>query len=160
VWEKILIVDDEHEFGTTLAERLMLRDYDAKAIDNVEMAMIELKQWQPDIVLLDLRMPGLHGIEVLREIKRGKKKDIQVIILTGHGTDKDEQEARSLGGFDFLKKPADIDLLVAKIKEAFAEKVERAMLAATFAEEGVFETATKIIKRKNRRRVYVRGIAC
>lgn len=160
MWEKILIVDDEHEFGTTLAERLMLRDYDAKAIDNVEMAMIELKQWQPDIVLLDLRMPGLHGIEVLREIKRGKKKDIQVIILTGHGTDKDEQEARSLGGFDFLKKPADIDLLVAKIKEAFAEKVERAMLAATFAEEGVFETATKIIKRKNRRRVYVRGIAC
>ncbi len=157
---KVLLVDDEEVFVDTLAQRLRMRDLIVDVVYNGSEALEFIKKDDPDVIVLDLKMPGLHGIEVLREIKRGKKKDIQVIILTGHGTDKDEQEARSLGGFDFLKKPADIDLLVAKIKEAFAEKVERAMLAATFAEEGVFETATKIIKRKNRRRVYVRGIAC
>jgi ActR/RegA family two-component response regulator len=71
-----------------------------------------------------------------------------VIILTGHGTDKDEEEAKKLGGFDYLQKPADIDLLMRKIKEAFTEKIERAMTAATFAEAGDFDKARKIIKKE------------
>lgn len=145
---RVLLVDDEEVFVDTLAQRLRMRDLIVDVVYNGSEALDFIKKNDPDVIVLDLKMPGLYGIEVLREIKQGKKKDIQVIILTGHGTDKDEEEARRLGGFDFLKKPADIDLLVAKIKEAFAEKIERAMLAATFAEEGVFDTAQKIIKKE------------
>jgi DNA-binding NtrC family response regulator len=84
-------------------------------------------------------MPGMHGMEVLQEIKKAHP-DIQVIILTGHGTDKDEEDAKRLGGFDFLKKPADIETLEHKIKAAFKEKMERTLSAIAFAEEGEFNT--------------------
>jgi len=84
---------------------------------------------------------------VLREIKN-KRPQIQVIILTGHGTDKDADEARALGGFDFMRKPADIDLLVAKIKEAFQEKIERTMSAIAFAEGGDLDMARKIMRKE------------
>jgi DNA-binding NtrC family response regulator len=96
-------------------------------------------------MVLDLKMPGLQGMDVLREVRKTYPK-MQVIILTGHGTEKDEEEARRLGGFDFLRKPADIETLVGKISEAYAEKLERMMTAIAFAEEGEFDTAKKIIK--------------
>jgi DNA-binding response OmpR family regulator len=124
-----------------MRELLVDTVYDGK------QALSFIKKAEPDVIVFDLKMPELHGIDVLREIKKSKAH-IQVIILTGHGTDKDEEEARKLGGFDFLRKPADIDLLVAKIKEAFAEKIERAMTAITFAEEGVTDTAKRIIKKE------------
>lgn len=72
-------------------------------------------------MVLDLRMPGIQGMEVLREVKKNHPS-IQVIILTGHGTDKEEEEAKLLGGFCFLKKPADIETLAEQIKGAFSEK--------------------------------------
>lgn len=141
---KVLLVDDEEAFVNTLAQRLIMRDLKVDTVYNGEQALSFIKQTEPDVIVLDLKMPGLHGIEVLREIKN-MKAHIQVIILTGHGSEKEEEESRRLGGFDFLKKPADIDLLVAKIKEAFSEKVERALTAAAFAEEGAFDIAEKII---------------
>jgi DNA-binding response OmpR family regulator len=144
---KVLLVDDEKAFVDTLAQRLSMRELIVDKVYDGEQALSYIKKMDPDVIVLDLKMPGLHGIEVLREIKK-IKHDIQVIILTGHGTDKDEEEARKLGGFDFLRKPADIDLLLAKIKEAFMEKLERAMTAAAFAEEGYFEQAKKIIKKE------------
>ncbi|MBI4844344.1 MAG: response regulator [Nitrospirae bacterium] len=144
---KVLLVDDEVEFVDTLAQRLKMRDLLVDVVYNGEQALSFIRKTSPDVIVLDLKMPGLHGIEVLKEIKKSAS-EIQVIILTGHGTDKDEDEARRLGGFDFLRKPADIDLLVAKIKEAFAEKVERAMTAIAFAEEGALDTARKIIKKE------------
>ncbi len=116
MWEKILIVDDEHEFGTTLAERLMLRDYDAKAIDNVEMAMIELKQWQPDIVLLDLRMPGGFGMNTIRAIKE-INPSCKVLMITGHGGEKNMDKAIESGADGFMLKPVEIDELLRKIEE-------------------------------------------
>lgn len=144
---KVLLVDDEVDFVNTLAQRLKLRELLVDTVYDGPQALDFIKKVEPDVIVLDLKMPGLHGIEVLREIKKSSPK-IQVIILTGHGTEKDEEEARKLGGFDFLRKPADIDLLVAKIKEAFQEKLERAMTAITFAEEGIFDTARKIIKKE------------
>src|SRR3990172_1798595 len=137
---KVLLVDDEVDFVDTLAQRLRMRELLVDTVYDGEQALSFIKKVEPDVIVLDLKMPGLHGIEVLREIK-GSSPQIQVIILTGHGTEKDEDEARKLGGFDFLRKPADIDLLVAKIKEAFMEKVERAMTAVAFAEEGDLEDA-------------------
>jgi DNA-binding NtrC family response regulator len=143
---KVLLVDDEVEFVNTLAQRLKLRDLLVDTVYDGPQALDFIRKLEPDVIVLDLKMPGLHGIEVLREIKK-TRPEIQVIILTGHGTEKDEEEARKLGGFDFLHKPADIDLLIAKIKEAFQEKLERAMTAITFAEEGILDTAQKIIKK-------------
>lgn len=144
---KVLLVDDEVDFVDTLAQRLRIRELTVDTVYNGEEALSFIKKIKPDVIVLDLKMPGLHGIEVLREIKK-MSPQIQVIILTGHGTEKDEEEAKGLGGFDFLRKPAEIDLLVAKIKEAFAEKLERAMTAIAFAEEGAFDTARKIISKE------------
>ncbi|MDO8746864.1 MAG: response regulator [Thermodesulfovibrionales bacterium] len=144
---KVLLVDDEVDFVDTLAQRLKMRELLVDTVYDGEQALSFIKKTEPDVIVLDLKMPGLHGIEVLREIKASSPQ-IQVIILTGHGAERDEEEARRLGGFDFLRKPADIDLLVAKIKEAFMEKVERAMTAITFAEEGDFDTAQKIIRKE------------
>lgn len=144
---KVLLVDDEVEFVNTLAQRLKMRDLLVDTVYDGPQALDFIRKIEPDVIVLDLKMPGLHGIEVLREIKK-TRSEIQVIILTGHGTDKDEEEARKLGGFDFLHKPADLDLLLAKIKEAFQEKLERTMTAIAFAEEGIFDRAQRIIKKE------------
>jgi DNA-binding NtrC family response regulator len=144
---KVLLVDDEVEFVTTLGERLRLRDLKVDTVFDGSQALSYIAKTEPDVIVLDLKMPGLHGIEVLKEIKKTRPK-VQVIILTGHGTDQDEEAARKLGGFDFLRKPAEIDLLVRKIKEAFNEKVERIMSAVAFAEGGDLEDAQKILKKE------------
>jgi DNA-binding response OmpR family regulator len=123
---KVLLVDDEAAFTHTLAQRLIMRDLKVIIAYDGEQALSKLKKEEPDVIVLDLNMPGMHGMDVLREIKK-IYPDTQVIILTGHGTDKDEEEARRLGGFGFLKKPTDIETLEHKIKAAFKEKTERTM---------------------------------
>lgn len=144
---KVLLVDDERDFVNTLAQRLKMRDLNVSCVYDGEQGLSRVKQEEPDVLVLDLKMPGLQGMDVLREVRK-TNPNMQVIILTGHGTEKDEEEAKRIGGFDFLRKPADIDLLMTKIKEAYAEKIERAMTAITFAEEGDFDTARKIMKKE------------
>ena len=121
---KILIVDDEIAFANTLAQRLQMRGLKVGIAYDGEQALSKLKEDELDVIVLDLKMPGMGGMEVLQEIKKAYP-NIQVIMLTGHGTDKDEEQARKLGGFDFLNKPVDIDTLEQKIKAAFKEKIER-----------------------------------
>jgi DNA-binding NtrC family response regulator len=123
---KVLIVDDEVALANTLAQRLQLRDMKVGTAYDGEQALSKVKVDKPDVIVLDLRMPGMHGMEVLQEIKKASP-DIQVIVLTGHGTDKDEEEAKRLGGFDFLKKPADIETLTHKIKTAFKAKCSKTL---------------------------------
>ncbi len=123
---KVLLVDDEVAFTNTLAQRLKMRDLRVETAYDGEEALLKLKTEEPDVIVLDLKMPGMHGIDVLREIKKSSP-NTQVIILTGHGTDKDEEEAVRLGGFGFLKKPTDIDTLEHKIKAAFKGKGSRTM---------------------------------
>lgn len=121
---KVLLVDDEVAFTNTLAQRLIMRDLMVMiAYDGVQALSI-IKKEEPDVIVLDLNMPGMHGKDVLREIKKIYPY-IQVIVLTGHGTEKDEDETIRLGGFGFLKKPTDIEILANKIKAAFKEKNER-----------------------------------
>jgi DNA-binding response OmpR family regulator len=147
---KVLVVDDEVTFADTLAQRLKMRDLKVGTAYDGEEALSKVKKEEPDVMVLDLKMPGMHGMEVLREIRKAYP-EIQVIILTGHGTDKDEEEAKNLGGFDYLKKPADIDHLENKIRQAFKEKIERAMTAIAFAEEGEFDTARGIMKEEDKK---------
>ncbi len=115
---KILIVDDETEFGSTLAERLELRGFAAKAVSGAEEALTVLtSDWRPQVVLLDLMMPGIDGLTTLDLIKKHDPR-IQVIILTGHGSTESGIIGMRRGLFDYLMKPVDIGELVSKIKEA------------------------------------------
>lgn len=122
----VLIVDDEVALANTLAQRLQMRDLKVETAYDGAEALSKLKVDKPDVIVLDLRMPGMHGMEVLREIKKACP-EIQVIVLTGHGSDKDEEEVKKLGGFDFLNKPADIETLAHRIKAAFKEKCARTL---------------------------------
>ncbi|MHC4672920.1 MAG: response regulator [Planctomycetota bacterium] len=144
---KVLLVDDEEEFVETLADRLKMRDLEADTAHNGEEALSVIKKEEPDVIVLDLKMPGLDGIEVLRRVKKAYP-NVEVIILTGHGSEKDEQAARNLGAFDYIKKPADLDTLVPRIKNAFKQrikKLEKLSMSVAFAEAGEFDTAKNIM---------------
>ena len=140
---KILLVDDEQEFVETLSERIRMREHDSDVALNGEQALKKMDDDLPDVVVLDLKMPGMDGMEVLRRIRKAYPK-VQVIMLTGHGSEKDEEEARKLGAFEYLQKPVEIDTLMKKVKKAYKSKFESSMMAATFAEAGEFETAKGI----------------
>lgn len=114
---KILLVDDEREFVKTLSERLLLRDMGAAVVHDGESALDLLKEDEPDIMVLDLNMPGIDGIGVLKEVKKTNPQ-IEVIILTGHGSDEDKKICMELGAFAYLQKPVDIELLSQYLKEA------------------------------------------
>lgn len=144
---KILLVDDEIEFVRTLSQRLTLRKLTVYTAYNGKEALSFINKTEPDVIVLDLKMPGLHGIEVLKKVKKNHPR-IQVIILTGHGSKTMEKEAEKIGSFDFLHKPVNIDFLVTRIKEAYWEKVERYMTAAAMAESGDFDTARNIMNKK------------
>jgi len=145
---KVLLVDDEQEFVETLADRLAIRDLQTSTAHNGQEALSAVKENEPDVIVLDLKMPGLHGIDVLRRLKDAYP-NIEVIILTGHGSPRDEEAARGLGAFDYLKKPADFETLVTQIRRAFQQrlqKLEKMAMAAAFAEAGEFETAREILR--------------
>ncbi len=142
---RVLLVDDETEFVQAMAERLKMRDLDANTVYDGEQALSFVGGQEPDVMVLDLKMPGIDGMEVLRQVKKSYPK-LQVIILTGHGTEKDEEEARRLGAFDYLEKPVSLDVLIKKMKQAVKQKMEDTMVAATLAEAGDSESARKIMK--------------
>ena len=114
---KILLLDDEVEFGSALAERLRLRGYDAKTVSQAEKALEIIQRAAPDIVLLDFRMPGMDGLEVLKIIKE-KNPSVEVIMLTGHGDVQSVEEGMKSGAFDYIIKPVDIGELILKINQA------------------------------------------
>jgi len=141
---KVLLVDDEEEFVKALAERLKMRDLRSDTVLDGEEALSFVEDQEPDVMVLDLKMPGIDGMEVLRQVRKAYP-NIQVIILTGHGTERHEEEAKRLGAFDYLEKPVNLDVLVKKMKAAYRRKLEDTMVAATFAEAGDFESAKKIM---------------
>lgn len=140
---KVLMVDDEEDFVTTLSERMKMRDVDSDVALDGEQALQRVEDDIPDVMVLDLKMPGIDGLEVLRRVKKAYPQ-IPVIILTGHGSEKDEAEARRLGAYEYLQKPVDIEKLVQVLRKAYKSKVEDTMAAAAFAEAGEFQTAKEI----------------
>ena len=145
---KVLLVDDEQEFIETLSERLKMRELDTKLALDGEQALESVRDDEPDVMLLDLKMPGMDGMEVLRKVKKAYP-GVQVVMLTGHGTDKDEEQAKRLGAYAYLQKPVDLEHLVVTLRDAFknkiARKIESSMMAATFAEAGDSKTAREIM---------------
>lgn len=114
---KVLLVDDEEDFVSTLAERLALRGVKTRTAFNGEQALREVAADPPDIVVLDVMMPGMSGIEVLKRIK-ADHPDLPVILLTGIGSARDGVDGISLGAFDYLMKPLQLQELTRKIAEA------------------------------------------
>ena len=113
----VLLVDDEREFVTTLSERLGLRGIASRVVFDGESALREVAENPPHLVILDVMLPGMKGLEVLRGIRAGFP-NVKVILLTGHGTTKNGIEGMKLGAFDYMIKPLDIDVLIEKMTEA------------------------------------------
>ncbi|WP_320176350.1 response regulator [Maridesulfovibrio sp.] len=117
---RVLLVDDEREFVKTLSERLLLRDLGSAVVYDGESALNVVKEDEPEVMILDLKMPGIDGIEVLRRVK-SDRPNIEVIILTGHGSEDDRKTCMELGAFAYLNKPVDIDVLSKTLKDAYAK---------------------------------------
>ncbi|RLB99919.1 MAG: response regulator [Deltaproteobacteria bacterium] len=114
---RVLLVDDEREFVQTLSERLQLRDMGSAVVYDGKSALNIVKNDEPEVIIIDLKMPGIDGIGVLKKVKT-ERPDIEVVVLTGHGSEKDRQMCMDLGAFDYLQKPVDINHLSKVLKNA------------------------------------------
>lgn len=111
----ILLVDDKEEFVSALSNRLLLHGMEVHTATKGEDALAMLQEKTADVVVLDVVMPGMGGLETLRRIKE-TYPHIQVILLTGHASTKEGIEGMRLGAFDYLMKPVDIEELIAKMR--------------------------------------------
>ena len=118
---KVLIADDEVEFASTIVARLNLRKFAATMVNSGKAALAAIDQDPPDVLLLDLKMPDLDGLEVLASLKE-KYPNLAVIILTGHGSFEAGRQGMELGAYDYIMKPVDLNLLIGKIEDAFQSK--------------------------------------
>ena len=151
---RVLLVDDEEDYVRTMAERLEMRDLPSLVATSGAEALEMVRKEAPDVMVLDLRMPGIDGMEVLERVKE-EHPQVQVVILTGHGSEAEEKRARRLGAFEYLQKPADTSRLVDTITSAWHRgrkaaahlikeskgEFDRTMEAAAWAEAGVPEMA-------------------
>lgn len=120
--EKVLLIDDEVEFLEALSERMELRGMDVATAETAQKAVAALDSGEYDAIVLDLQMPDMNGIDMLKIIKENHP-EMQVILLTGKATLEAGVKAMKLGAMDFMEKPADIDSLTEKIKKAQAKKM-------------------------------------
>jgi len=118
---RALFVDDEEEFLATVIKRLKKRNIDATGVRSGEEALEELARCPVDVIVLDVRMPGMDGIQTLREIKK-RFPLVEVVMLTGHASMEVAVEGMELGAFDYLMKPVDVDELLYKLQDAYEKK--------------------------------------
>jgi DNA-binding NtrC family response regulator len=137
---KVLLVDDEEDFLSTLSERLVVRGLKVTAVTRGEDAVAKIDEQTYDLIVLDLAMPGIGGLEALKRIKM-KQPDAEIIILSGQGSIKTSIEAMKLGAEDFLQKPVDMADLLQKIRDAKEKRIT--IMQAKSAEE-----IEKILKSK------------
>jgi DNA-binding response OmpR family regulator len=114
---RVLIVDDECEFATTLTERLRLRGYESHAVFCAEDALRSILASPPDVVLLDLNLPGVRGVELLMTLRQ-ELPHAEIILLSGHLDLAEKIEGLRLDAFGLLLKPVELQELIAKIDAA------------------------------------------
>lgn len=121
---KVLLVDDEREFVQTLSERLQMRDLGSAVVFDGEAALSIVDEDEPEVMVLDLKMPGVDGLEVLRRVKR-EHPNVEVIVLTGHGSKEIEKQCMDIGACAYLEKPVDIETLTQTMQEAYRRLREK-----------------------------------
>ena len=159
---KLLLVDDEEDYVKAMAERMEMRDVGSRVAFSGEEALRLVEDEAPDVMVLDLRMPGIDGMQVLERVKQEHPR-VQVIILTGHGSEKEEEEARRLGAFEYLQKPTDTSDLLKTVRSAWKKSLrflkdskdefDRSMTAAALAEGGATEMAREKLREPRPQRV-------
>ncbi len=121
---RILIVDDEERFRVTLTKRLVERQLEVSSVGGGQEALAELRRRLYDVVVLDVKMPGLDGIETLSEIKK-THPGVEVILLTGHASVDSAVDGMRMGAYDYLLKPCELETLIEKINGAYGVKAAR-----------------------------------
>jgi DNA-binding NtrC family response regulator len=121
---RILLVDDEERFRANLQKMLEAHGLAVRGAASGAEALEELKLNPYDVIVLDIRMPGMNGIATLREIKQ-INPEVEVIILSGHASMDAAMQINKLGGYDYLMKPCPLEELLLKIEAAYEKKVER-----------------------------------
>jgi two-component system OmpR family response regulator len=119
---RILIVDDENDFREAIIKRLKARKIDVEGADSGPKALEMLTDQDFDVVVLDVKMPGMDGIETLREVKH-KKPLVEVIMLTGHASVESGIQGMNLGAFDYVMKPVALDDLLDKLRQAHERRL-------------------------------------
>jgi len=136
----VLLVDDEEDFTAALAERMEARGLQVDVSSNGPDAIRQVEDRSYDAVILDLAMPGMNGIETLKEML-AKSPDLQVILLTGRATVRDGVDAMTSGAVEVLEKPTDLKTLLEHIEKAQASSL-------LLAEERAQETISDILRKK------------
>ncbi|WP_299977307.1 response regulator [Desulfobacula sp.] len=119
---KVLLVDDEKEFVLTLSERLQIRDMGTAIVYDGKSALDLVRNDAPEVMIIDLKMPGIDGMEILKEVKQSRS-EIEVIVLTGHGSGQDRKKCMDMGAFAYMQKPVNINILSETLKKAH-EKIK------------------------------------
>ncbi|MGI6656261.1 MAG: response regulator [Desulfobulbus sp.] len=120
----VLIVDDEEEFRTLTTKRLIRRELQCENAPNGDVALEMITAKEYDVVLLDVKMPGKDGVEILRDIKKIAPMT-EVVMLTGHASVESGISGIKYGAFDYLIKPIDLDTLLEKLNAAYARRLEQ-----------------------------------
>ena len=118
---KVLLVDDEEDFVHTLVKRLTRRKLDVRSALSGKEALTTVSEFLPDVIVLDVKMPDMDGIETLKQIKI-LCPATEVIMLTGHANVEVAIRGMELGAFDYLMKPIEIDELLYKLQDAYKKK--------------------------------------
>jgi DNA-binding NtrC family response regulator len=121
---RILLIDDEQGFVETMSKRLDMRGYDVKTALSGQAGLDVLSKFTIDVVVLDVKMPGMDGIETLKMIKAAHPL-VEVVMLTGHATVETAIEGMKNGAFDYMMKPCEMDALLAKVGEAYGKKEDQ-----------------------------------
>ena len=137
--DRVLLVDDEESFVEILGKRLRARGLRVDTSNSGEEALEKVKTREFDVIVLDLAMPGMDGIETLKRLRQFDP-DLQIILLTGHGTIEKGVEATKLGAMEFLQKPANLPDLLEHIREA---GVRKAVLVEKRASEQIADVIGK-----------------
>ena len=120
---KLLFVDDEEKFLKGMTQRLELRDLVVHSFNNGTDALESAKKETYDVALLDLKMPEMDGEELLKRLKQ-MLPALEVIILTGHGSEDSAARTFREGAYDYLMKPCELDELISAISRAYAKKIK------------------------------------
>jgi DNA-binding NtrC family response regulator len=119
---RLLIVDDDEKFLSTIAERLGLKDFDVTTATEGKQAIKAARKGKFDVAILDLKMPGMDGTELLRVLKE-KHKFLQIIISTGYASIDSAVECTKLGAFGYLEKPYDFEKLLEMLEGAYQARL-------------------------------------